>query len=130
MYTYGEELRRVNLMKKYIKIFLVIIFFALTLGTMEQKVNAANFSTNIDAIDESKYPGFKSKIKQLQKTYPNIQILYTGLDWNTVIKNEYNYVHGRNLVSTSLGEMNGFAKNVKIMVSYMIVVYIVHQKMQ
>ena len=91
-------------MKKYIKIFLVIIFFALTLGTMEQKVNAANFSTNIDAIDESKYPGFKSKIKQLQKTYPNIQILYTGLDWNTVIKNEYNYVHGRNLVSTSLGD--------------------------
>lgn len=50
-----------------------------------------NFSTDINNINESKYPGIKEKIKQLQSKYPNweFKILYTGLDWNEVISNEY-----------------------------------------
>lgn len=48
-------------------------------------------SADINNINESKYPGFKERIKLLQSKYPNwnFKILYTGLDWNTVIANEY-----------------------------------------
>lgn len=50
-----------------------------------------NISTNIEGLDNSKYPGIKDKIKQLQNKYPNwkFKILYTDLDWNTVIANEF-----------------------------------------
>ena len=50
-----------------------------------------SISTDINNINESKYPGIKEKIKQLQSQYPNwkFKILYTGLDWNEVILNEY-----------------------------------------
>ena len=48
-------------------------------------------STDINSIDSSKYPGIKEKIQALQKKYPNwkFKILYTGLDFNEVIANEY-----------------------------------------
>lgn len=48
-------------------------------------------STDINSIDSSKYPGVKEKIQALQKKYPNwkFKILYTGLDFNEVIANEY-----------------------------------------
>ena len=86
-----------------ITILLVILF--IVVGSEVNKVEAktAYFSTDINGIDESKYPGYKKKIQELQKIYPNIQLLYTGLDWNTVIKNEYG-VAGRNLVETTQEE--------------------------
>ena len=48
-------------------------------------------STDINGINDSKYPGIKDRIKLLQSKYPNwkFKILYTGLDWNEVISNEY-----------------------------------------
>ena len=48
-------------------------------------------STDINSIDTAKYPGIKEKIQALQKKYPNwkFKILYTGLDFNEVIANEY-----------------------------------------
>ena len=48
-------------------------------------------STDINGINNSKYPGIKDRIKLLQSKYPNwkFKILYTGLDWNEVISNEY-----------------------------------------
>ena len=78
-------------------IFIIFIIAIILLGTGKVEAKAAYFSTDINGIDESKYPGYKQKIQELQKIYPNIQLLYTGLDWNTVIKNEYG-VEGRNLV--------------------------------
>ena len=60
---------------------------------------AASISSDIDGIDESKYPGYKEKIKQLQSIYPNIQLLYTGIDWNTAIYYEHSETHGRNYIS-------------------------------
>ena len=55
-----------------------------------------SFSTDIEAINTSKYPGIKEKIKSLQSQYPNwkFKILYTGLDWNDVISNEFSG-HGK-----------------------------------
>lgn len=48
-------------------------------------------STEIEKIDESKYPGIKQMIQDLQKTHPNwkFKVLYTGLDWEEVITYEY-----------------------------------------
>lgn len=48
-------------------------------------------STNINGIDESAYPGIKDRINALKAKYPNwnFKILYTDLDWNEVISQEY-----------------------------------------
>ena len=53
--------------------------------------NAQSVSSDIGSIDTSKYPGIKNMIQSLQSQYPNwnFKILYTGLDWSSVIANEY-----------------------------------------
>ena len=47
------------------------------------------------------YPGYTELINKLKEAHPewNFRILYTGLDWNQVIKSEAS--HGRNLVSNT-----------------------------
>lgn len=57
-----------------------------------------NYSTKIN-----NYPGYAQLIESLKAKYPNwnFTILYTGLDWNEVIKNETVAYHGRSLVSAS-----------------------------
>ena len=47
------------------------------------------------------YAGYTQLIESLKAKYPNwnFTILYTGLDWNEVIKNETVAYHGRSLVS-------------------------------
>ena len=69
-------------------------------------INQTKAVTNIRPREEitdklSKYPGYTELINNLKKAHPNwnFRILYTGLDWNTVIRNEA--THGRNLVSAS-----------------------------
>lgn len=49
------------------------------------------------------YPGFKELIDNLKAKHPNwnFTILYTGLDWDQVIKNETTARHGRSLVTAS-----------------------------
>ena len=76
---------------KLIKKFLFIIIVAgIYLFIMNTNVNAAYISTDINGIDSLKYPGYKEKLQQLKSQYPNwnFKLLYTGLDWNTVIQNE------------------------------------------
>ena len=48
-------------------------------------------STEIEKIDETKYPGIKQMIQDLQKDHSNwkFKVLYTGLDWEEVITYEY-----------------------------------------
>lgn len=62
-------------------------------------------NTNIDELDEKKYPGYKELLKKIQEENPNwtFTFLYTGLDWNTVIYNE-TVGHGDNLVQGKDGE--------------------------
>ena len=45
--------------------------------------NESNFSE----IDESRYPGYKEALEELQSKHPNwiLTLQYTGLDWNTVL---------------------------------------------
>ena len=55
-------------------------------------------------VDEAKYPGVQTAIDNLMSAHPNweFEILYTGLDFNTVVKSEYEYEGKRgNLVDMS-----------------------------
>lgn len=85
-------------MNKIIKIISIILILTtiiniLTSAMFGNKTYAVtqSTSTDINSINDSKYPGIKERIKQLQSKYPswNFKILYTGLDWNEVISNEY-----------------------------------------
>ncbi len=48
-------------------------------------------STDINGIDEQRYPGIKQMIQSLQQSHPNwkFKVLYTGIDWKEVIAYEY-----------------------------------------
>ena len=81
-------------MEKKVKIIssILILTILITIIIPNKKYAVTqNISTNIETLDNAKYPGIKDKIKQLQSKYPNwkFKILYTGLDWNTVIANEF-----------------------------------------
>ena len=89
--------------KRYVKILMLILIMILAnCFIITNKVNAASYSTDIEGMNETKYPGYKDKLLELKKIYPNIKLFYTGLDWDTVIENER--VHGRNLVPSEYGE--------------------------
>lgn len=62
-------------------------------------------NTKIDEIDESRYPGYKALLKNIQAEHPNwtFTLFYTGLNWNDVIYNE-TINHGTNLVQGKDGE--------------------------
>ena len=90
------------------KRLILIVIFVLTIAIinliMMKPVQAAtqSRSTEIDKIDEQKYPGVKQMIKDLQGKHPNwnFKILYTELDWYEVLMNE-SVGHGdspRNLI--------------------------------
>ena len=87
-----------------IKVIIILAVAILSLFILDNRTLAASISSDIDGIDETKYPGYKEKIKQLQSIYPNIQVLYTGIDWDTAIYYEHSETHGRNLVSTSMDD--------------------------
>ena len=56
---------------------------------IKTKISKSNFNS----LDDSKYPGYKALLRQVQSEHPDwiITIKYTGLDWNTVITNEYGF---------------------------------------
>ncbi len=86
--------------KKFLSIISIFIIISYCLfGLLSNPIYAANqvISTDINAIDESAYPGFKERINALKNQFPNwnFKILYTDLDWNEVISEEY-VGHGSN----------------------------------
>ena len=50
-------------------------------------------NSNFSDLDESKYPGYKTLLQQLQNQHPNwtIKLVYTGLDWNNALDIESGY---------------------------------------
>ena len=66
-------------------------------GTARQRV------TSLEGLTNESYPGIASMINELKTAHPNwtFTILYTGLDWNTVMYNETDAWHGRSLVQNS-----------------------------
>ena len=87
-------------------IFFILVILAVTCLNINVYANQYREQTNLDNIDDNRYPLYKSKLKELKQQHPNwsFTILYTGLDWNTVIYNETDAYHGRNLIQNKNGE--------------------------
>lgn len=72
--------------KPIISIVLVLtILVSILISIINQNVSYSvnqSISTDINNINDAKYPGIKERIKLLQSKYPNwnFKILYTGLD--------------------------------------------------
>ena len=92
---------------KFIYILTMIFFLScIFLSVMNVEVQAAQYTekyTTSEKFNSNLYPGYTTLIESLKEAHPNwtFTILYTGLDWNQVIKNETTAVHGRNLISGS-----------------------------
>lgn len=87
--------------KKVLCIILIfILFFYYVMGSIiNSNVYAATTtrsrSTDLTKLKNDDYPGFLALINELKKEHPNWEftILYTGLEWATVIKNETTALH-------------------------------------
>ena len=103
----------INIQKNLSKHRLLKLVTILVLLTLVSYVFLNVFNkSNVYAITQTretysekinKYPGYKELIDKLKKDHPNwnFTILYTGLDWNQVIKNETSAYHGRNVVPSN-----------------------------
>lgn len=83
-----EKLKR-NLL--IIMIFTITIYSILGLTNINSFAISQSINSNINSLDSNIYPGIKEKINALKSKYPNwnFKILYTDLDWNEVVLNEY-----------------------------------------
>ena len=96
-----------NNMIKKISIWFMncLILYVVLYGLIPHTVYAAQSRQdyNSSTFNSSKYPGYKELLDKLKAVHPNwnFTILYTGLDWNNVIKNETVARHGRSLVTAS-----------------------------
>ena len=79
--------------KMLISIFIIaIIYIILSIMTNSVLANTpGTLTSDINGVDESKYPGYKEKINELKNKYSNYIFLvyYTGMDWNEVLTTEY-----------------------------------------
>lgn len=90
---------------KLAKLFVIFASFIYILLINGSFSFAATLSSDINGINESKYPGVKSAIQDLKRKYGNyhFEVCYTGIDWTEAITMEYQG-HGRspkNLFSQS-----------------------------
>ena len=69
-------------------------------------------SSEINKIDEKKYPKIKEMIQDLQEKHPkwNFKVLYTGLNWEDVVNGEIEK-HGVNVVSKSIYGVDWICKD-------------------
>ena len=91
--------------KKYVSILLILTLLVYYILAINYNIYAASRSrtTSLSNLTDNNYPGVATLINQLKQEHPNwtFTILYTGLDWNTVIYNETSALHGRSLVQNS-----------------------------
>lgn len=82
-------------------IFLVIF---LPRESQAKAQNTKDYKKGSSMLDD--YPGYSALLDNLLEEHPKwtFTILYTGLNWDTVIKNETTASHGRNLVQNKSGE--------------------------
>ena len=88
-----------------IMIFTVLIVNVLFIGESQAKAqNTKDYTKGSNMLDD--YPGYSELLDSLLEKHPNwtFTILYTGLDWDTAIRNETTEPHGRNLVQGKTGE--------------------------
>ena len=95
---------------KYIMIIILTIILSLLFGNTYVSAKQS-ISNEIENIDTEKYPGIKEKIEELKAEHPNwnFKILYTGIEWEEIIVNEYTG-HGlspRNLIPANRSNYSG-----------------------
>ena len=100
-----------NKLIKCTSILLIIMLLAIALiniflhnESQAKEQNTKDYTKGSNILD--KYPGYSTLLDNLLKEHPNwtFTILFTGLNWDTVIKNETTAAHGRNLVQNKSGE--------------------------
>ncbi len=99
--------------KKILIIFIVTVIYILILGFFKMEVFAVEqtISSDIEALDDNMYPQIKETLQKLKSEHPNwnFKILYTDIEWNEAIANEYTG-HGsspKNLVSATNNKYGG-----------------------
>ena len=105
----GDKKRMNKVKNKYI-ITIIICIILILLGNTQVRAEQS-ISNEIQNIDTEKYPGIKEKIEQLKAEHPNwnFKILYTGIEWEELIANEY-IGHGaspRNLIPANKSNYSG-----------------------
>lgn len=88
----------------FIIIYTAVGFIAPLAISTEAKSSRATYSN----LDENKYPGYNSLIRNLKSQHPNwnFTILYTGIDWNQAVKSE-NSGHGGSPLNLISGNKTG-----------------------
>ena len=89
-------------------LILAILFYVLIISTSNNKVYSATRTEDLSGLIN--YPELYTAIQEMKTAHPNwtFTLLYTGLDWNTVIDNETTALHTRSLVHNSVivGDIN------------------------
>ena len=94
---------------KCISILLIVIIILALIATLfpfnrvqAKEQNTKDYTIGSDILDD--YPGYASMLDKLLADHPEwtFTILFTGLDWDTAVKNER--AHARNLVQNERGE--------------------------
>ncbi len=85
------QMKKVIFLIFMIAILYFIIVFNPTTSNFTYAETAGTLTSNIDGIDENRYPGYKAVIQNLRAIHPNyiFLALYTGMDWNEVLTTEY-----------------------------------------
>ena len=93
--------------RKILIIFILVMSYVIISIICGNKAFAVNqtVSTDINSIDSNQYPQIKEMLQTLKNQHPNwnFKILYTDIEWNDAIANEY-VGHGgypRNLVTAN-----------------------------
>lgn len=94
-------------MFKFKKVFalaltLTVVFYIISAIVFKNEVKAATRTEDLSNLVN--YPEIYTAVQEMKTAHPNwtFTILYTGLDWNTVLYNETLAVHTRSLVHNSL----------------------------
>lgn len=92
--------------KEAVKIILAltILFYLIIVTGFRTEIYAVERTRTEDLSNLENYKQIYTSIQELKTSHPNwtFTILYTGLDWNTVLENQTTKVHTRSLVHKSL----------------------------
>ena len=100
----NQLIKCISILLIMIMAMMLIINILFTNEAQAKEQNTQDYKKGSNILD--KYPGYSSLLDNLMQEHPKwtFTILFTGLDWNTVIKNETTVSHGRNLVQNKSGE--------------------------
>lgn len=79
--------------KIFVSIFIVTMIYIILgiFGNSAFATTPGTLTSDINGVDEAKYPGYKNLINDMKAKHSNYVFLvyYTGMDWNEVITTEY-----------------------------------------